>query len=149
AALIPQDPEGAERMTGQLASLLRSSLDTAVRPPLPLAHELKIVKDFLHIERVRFGGRLAHHPQVDPDVCGLAVPRLSLQTLAENSVKYAVSPSRTGATIWIRARLDQSGLRLEVEDDGPGFEEKAELPGHGLALLRERLQMTCGTTATL
>ncbi|HEX7794031.1 MAG TPA: histidine kinase [Vicinamibacterales bacterium] len=149
AALIPQDPVGAERMTGQLASLLRSSLDTAATPLVPLEHELKIVKDYLAIEGVRFGERLTYHVQVDPDVSGLAVPRLSLQTVVENSVKYAVSPSRTGATIWIRARLDRSGLRLEVEDDGPGFDADAELPGHGLSLLRERLQMTCGPTATL
>jgi len=149
AALIPQDPVGAERMTGQLASLLRSSLDTAATPLVPLEHELNVVKDYLDIERVRFGERLTYHVQVDPGVCGVAVPRLSLQTLVENSVKYAVSPRRTGATIWIRARLDQSGLRLEVEDDGTGFGVDAELPGHGLALLRERLQMTCGTAATL
>jgi LytS/YehU family sensor histidine kinase len=149
AALIPQDPVGAERMTGQLASLLRSSLDTAAMPLVPLEHELKIVKDYLDIERVRFGERLTYHVQVDPDVCGLAVPRLSLQTLVENSVKFAVSPSRIGATIWIRARRDQSGLRVEVEDDGPGFGAHAELPGHGLALLRERLQITSGPTATL
>jgi len=116
---------------------------------VPLEHELKIVNDYLDIERVRFGERLTYHVQVDPDVCGLAVPRLSLQTLVENSVKYAVSPSRTGATIWIRARLEAPGLRLEVEDDGPGFDAKAELPGHGLALLRERLQMACSPAATL
>src|SRR5262249_29441511 len=128
AALIPQDPAGAERMTGQLASLLRSSLDTAATPLVPLEHELKIGKDYLDIEQVRFGERLTYHVQVDSEVCGLSVPRLSLQTLVENSVKYAVSPSRIGATIWIRARLDQSELRLEVEDDGPGFEPKIELP---------------------
>jgi two-component system sensor histidine kinase AlgZ len=149
ASLIPQDPTGAERMTGQLASLLRSSLDAAATPLVALEHELKIVKDYLDIERVRFGDRLTYHIQVDQHAGALPVPRLSLQTLVENSVKYAVSPNRTGATIWIRGRLEQTGLRLEVEDDGPGFEPDAELPGHGLALLRERLQMTCGPTATL
>jgi sensor histidine kinase YesM len=149
AALIPQDPTGAERMTGQLASLLRSSLDTAATPLVALEHELQIVKDYLDIERVRFGDRLTYHLQVDRDASALPVPRMSLQTLVENSVKYAVSPNRTGATIWVRGRLERAELRLEVEDDGPGFEADAELPGHGLALLRERLQMTCGPTATL
>lgn len=149
AALIPEDPAGAERMTGQLASLLRSSLDTAATPLVPLEHELKIVKDYLDIERVRFGDRLTYHVDLDRHLCELAVPRLSLQTLVENSVKYAVSPSRTGATIWIRANREPSGLRLEVEDNGPGFQVDGELPGHGLALLRERLLMTCGPSATL
>ena len=148
AALIPQDPVGAERMTGRLASLLRSSLDTASTPLVPLEHELKIVRDYLEIERVRFGDRLRYQIDVDQGTGDLTIPRLSLQTLVENSVKYAVSPSRTGATIWVRIRVGHEVLHLEVEDDGPGFRAASELPGHGLALLRERLQMTYGSTAT-
>ena len=149
AALIPQDPAGAERMTGQLASLLRSSLDTAATPMVALEHELKIVKNYLDIERVRFGDRLTYEFLIDPAVTGMAVPRLSLQTLVENSVKYAVSPSRSGGTIRVGAHLENQRLHLEVEDGGPGFDAAAEIPGHGLALLRERLQMTCGSAATL
>jgi two-component system, LytTR family, sensor histidine kinase AlgZ len=149
AALIPQDPVGAERMTGQLASLLRSSLDTAATPLVPLEQELKIVTDYLEIERVRFGERLRYDIQVDRGLEDMAVPRLSLQTLVENSVKYAVSQSRTGATIHVRARRDNDRVRLDVEDDGPGFESESEPPGHGLALLRERLRMTCGASGTL
>jgi len=149
AALIPQDPVGAERMTGQLASLLRSSLDTAATPLVPLEHELKIVADYLDIERVRFGDRLRYNIEVDGGLQDIAVPRLSLQTLVENSVKYAVSPSRSGAMIQVRARREHDRLRLEVEDNGPGFESAVEPPGHGLALLRERLRMTCGGSGTL
>jgi sensor histidine kinase YesM len=149
AALIPHDPVGAERMTGQLASLLRSSLDTAATPLVPLEHELKNVTDYLGIERVRFGDRLQYEIDVDGGLEGVAVPRLSLQTLVENSVKYAVSPSRFGAMIHVRARREDNRLRLEVEDNGPGFESALEPPGHGLALLRERLRMTCGESGTL
>jgi hypothetical protein len=58
ASLIPSDPSGAERMTGQLAALLRSSLDGAERPLVPLAEELVTVREYLDIERVRFGARL-------------------------------------------------------------------------------------------
>ena len=149
AALIPQDPAGAERMTGQLASLLRSSLDMGATPLVPLEHELKVATDYLEIERVRFGDRLRYDLQVDRGLDDLAVPRLALQTLVENSVKFAVSQSRTGAAIHVRVRRDQDRLCLEVEDDGPGFESALEPPGHGLALLRERLRMTCGVSSTL
>jgi two-component system, LytTR family, sensor histidine kinase AlgZ len=149
AALIPQDPVGAERMTGQLASLLRSSLDSAAKPLVPLEQELKIVADYLDIERVRFGDRLRYEIHVEPGLEQSAVPPLSLQTLVENSVKYAVSPSRSGAIIRVCAARKDGRLDLAVEDDGPGFESDAEPPGHGLALLRERLRMTCGESATL
>ena len=73
------------------------SLDTAATPMVPLEHELKIVTDYLGIERVRFGDRLRYDIEVDGGLEDVAVPRLSLQTLVENSVKYAVSPSRSGA----------------------------------------------------
>jgi LytS/YehU family sensor histidine kinase len=136
-------------MTGQLASLLRSSLDTAATPLVPLEHELKTVTDYLGIERVRFGDRLRYDIEVDRGLEDVAVPRLSLQTLVENSVKYAVSPSRSGAMIQVRARRENDRLHLEVEDDGPGFEPESEPPGHGLALLRERLRMTCGASGVL
>ena len=43
AALVHDDPDGAERMTGQLASLLRSALDNTATPLVTLDEELRIV----------------------------------------------------------------------------------------------------------
>jgi signal transduction histidine kinase len=149
ASLIPTDPAGAERMTGQLASLLRSSLDTAATPVVTLEQELQTVRDYLDIERVRFGDRLRYTIEAVPDLAAARVPRLSVQTLVENSVKYAVSPSREGAAIAIRAERQGPFLQLEVQDDGPGFQPADEPANHGLALLRDRLRMTFGADAAL
>ena len=41
-------------MTGQLASLLRSALDSTAVPLVPLDEELRVVRAYLDIERVRF-----------------------------------------------------------------------------------------------
>ena len=60
AALVHDDPAGAERMTGQLASLLRSALDSTATPLVPLDEELRVVRAYLDIERVRFGDRLRY-----------------------------------------------------------------------------------------
>jgi LytS/YehU family sensor histidine kinase len=77
------------------------------------------------------------------------VPRLALQTLVENSVKYAVSPRREGASLVIAATRTNDRLRVRVTDDGPGFDD-AQIPdGHGLALIRGRLEMLYGREATL
>src|SRR2546428_9950827 len=99
AALIHDDPGGAERMTGQLASLLRSSLDQESTRLVPLRDELRVVRDYLDIEQVRFGGRLRYSVHVPEDALSVPVPRLAVQTLVENSVKYAVSPRREGASL--------------------------------------------------
>ena len=46
AELIHDDPVAAERVVGQLASLLRSSLDDASTPLVPLEQELRVVRDY-------------------------------------------------------------------------------------------------------
>jgi len=149
AALIPEDPEGAERMTGQLASLLRSSLESAHSPLVPLGGELRTVRDYLQIEGVRFGDRLRHSLEVSPDLERTAVPRLALQTLVENSVKYAVTPRREGGVVRVTSEVAGPALRLIVEDDGPGFEPAAAPDHHGLALLRDRLRLSFGDRGSL
>jgi two-component system sensor histidine kinase AlgZ len=149
AALTHDNPAGAERMTNQLASLMRSSLDTASTPLVPLEQELRVVRDYLQIEQVRFGERLRFTVDVPVATGAWQVPRLSLQTLVENSVKFAVSPRREGASIAIRAAATDTGLRLEVEDDGPGFDAAGPANGHGLALLKARLAITFNGRGTL
>jgi sensor histidine kinase YesM len=147
AALIHDDPAGAERMTTQLASLMRSSL-AAPGAVVPLADELAVVRDYLAIERVRFGERLRYAISGD-EAADAVVPRLALQTLVENSVKYAVSPSRDGAAIAVTIADGDGRLRIRVEDDGPGFDARALPAGHGLALLKARLATLYGDRATL
>ena len=68
SALIQDDPAEAERTVERLAALLRFSLDATERGLVPLEHELKIVTDYLDIERTRFGDRLAYAIEIPPDI---------------------------------------------------------------------------------
>ena len=146
AALIPQDPASAERVVGQLASLLRFSLD--LDPLVTLERELKLVADYLAIERVRFAERLRYRFEVDAAVARAVVPRLSVQTLVENSVKYAVSPRREGASIVVVASVNAGIVTVAVADDRPGFSGQ-EADDDGPALLRSRLGAQFGDAAWL
>jgi two-component sensor histidine kinase len=148
AALVRADPAAAERMTGQLAALMRSSLYQEA-PLVTLDEELRVVRAYLEIEQVRFGDRLHYRFDVAADAGDALVPRLAVQTLAENSVKYAVTPRRGPTTIVVRAARGNGRLRLDVHDDGPGFPASARADGHGLALLESRLAMSFGDRARL
>ena len=66
SALIREDPEEAERTVERLAALLRFSLDATQRGLVPLGDELKIVVDYLEIERTRLGERLSYALKVAP-----------------------------------------------------------------------------------
>jgi sensor histidine kinase YesM len=149
AALVHDDPAGAERMTTQLSSLLRSALDSTAVPLVPLDEELRVVRAYLDIECVRFGDRLRYDLHLGDGTAAAAVPRMALQTLVENSVKYAVSPRREGGSIRVTSTATDGRVLITVEDDGPGFNPAGRPEGHGLALLDARLAMLFGDRATM
>jgi LytS/YehU family sensor histidine kinase len=149
AALTREDAARAERMTTQLASLMRSSLDQSSTPLVPLEQEVQSVRDYLEIEHVRFDNRLRYDIQVASEATVVLVPRLALQTIVENSVKYAVSARREGAAVTITGLRANGRVRVEVTDDGPGFNVSTIPDGHGLALIRARLSMLYGDRASL
>ena len=148
ASLVHDDPRAAERMTTELAALMRSSL-SGQTPLVRLDDELRVARAYLSIEQVRFGARLRYSVDVPPHVGETLVPRLSVQTLVENSVKYAVSPRREGASIEISAARANGRVTVRVQDDGPGFDGSSVSGGHGLALLKSRLAISYEGRATL
>jgi two-component system sensor histidine kinase AlgZ len=139
AALVRENPEHAERMVGQLSALLRFSLAAHRHPTTLLRDEIRLVNDYLEIEQARFNGRLRFTVDVPAELSAVEVPPFALQTLVENSVKYAVAPRRTGGEIHVRARAESDNVKLEVRDDGPGFSAEAITSGHGLDTLQSRL----------
>ena len=149
AALTREDAARAERMTTQLASLMRSSLDQSSQPLVPLDQEVQNVRDYLEIEHVRFGNRLRYDIHIGGQAASVLVPRLALQTIVENSVKYAVSPRRDGASVSIVGHRNHGRLRVDVIDDGPGFDAATIPDGHGLALIKARLTLLYGEDASL
>jgi len=149
SSLIPEDPERAEKLIGQMAALLRFSLDAHQAGLVPLSSELKIVEDYLEIERARFGDRLRYHIDLPQDLNGARVPPLSVQTLVENSIKYAIAPSRAGGEILIAGMRQNGRLLVEVSDEGPGFSLESAPAGHGLDNLKSRLATLFGEQAAL
>ena len=147
-ALIPEDPRRAADVLERLSGLLRASLD-ANASLVTLDAELAVVTDYLEIERVRFAERLRYDIDVSAELRRWQVPAFSVQTLVENSVKYAVSARQQGARIAITARSDEDRLVIEVVDDGPGFAGAVMVPGHGLHVLRARLDALYGDRARL
>lgn len=143
----------AVRLISGMSDLLRRVLETDTRE-LQLAEELDLVRKYVEIQQVRFGDRLQVQIDSDEPASATMVPALLVQPLVENAVRHGVSPRIEGGRIHIRARVNQSHLVVEVEDDGPGVPEGWSIPaarghGTGLANLRERLQALYGQAADL
>jgi two-component system LytT family sensor kinase len=121
SALIRESPDEAEEMVSRLGGLLRMTLETAGLQEVPFKAELEFLKHYLDIEQTRFHDRLKVEMAIEPETLDGLVPSMILQPLVENSVRHGVAPRPEGGYIKIKAWRDNSMLRLEVEDDGPGL----------------------------
>lgn len=143
-SMIRDEPKGAEEMLQRLSRLLRYALDSQERSTVPLGDEMKLVSDYLEIERTRFGRRLTFSIDMDAAAMSCEVPPYALQTLVENSMKYAIAPRREGGRIDITVRKEEASLAITVSDDGPGFSHDDLTEGHGLDTLEKRLALLYG-----
>ena len=121
SALIRESPDEADEMVTRLGDLLRMTLETAGLQEVPFKKELEFLKHYLDIEQTRFQDRLKVEMAIEPEALEGLVPSMILQPLVENSVRHGVAPRPEGGCIKIKAWRDNSLLRLEVEDDGPGL----------------------------
>ncbi len=149
SSLIAVNPARAEQIVGQLAALLRASLDTSNQPLIPLRQELAMVESYMDIETVRFGDKLRSSVEVPAELQDAKVPPMSVQSLVENAVKHGITPLSSGGEVLVTASAENGGLRIEVRDTGPGFDLTAIPTGHGLDNLVERLDALFGAKARL
>jgi hypothetical protein len=147
--ILEKDIEPANRMVTKLSSFLRYSLDNDPMLKITLSQELKALKLYLDIEKVRFEERLGLELDIEPEAERALIPSLLLQPLVENAIKYAIAKSEDGGTLRIGARVFAGDLLMEVCDDGHGVElVNGEIPGAngvGLRNTRERLRELYGS----
>jgi two-component system LytT family sensor kinase len=145
--VLLKQTERANAMLARLSSFLRYTLANEPTAQVTLAQEVETLKLYLEIEKMRFEERLRPHFRIDASTIGARLPSLMLQPLIENAIKYAVTPSETGADIWVRAERQGHGVRIEVADSGPGASgsiSSVQSTGVGLANTRDRLMQAYG-----
>src|SRR5262249_38358585 len=104
AALATLDGARAREMCVRLADFLRSSLRLGSKESIPLREELALAKNYLDVERVRFGERLQVHEEIEPACEDCGVPALLLQPLVENAVKHGIAGLVEGGCIRVAAQ---------------------------------------------
>jgi len=142
----------AARMLSRVSDFLRLTLTAPVREEVALADEIDYVRQYLEIERVRFGDRLRTEIDIMPDAWEAAVPAFVLQPLIENAVRHAIAPRESGGAITIEARRTGDTLRVAITDDGPGIGDNGRANGSGrigLSNTRDRLSQLYGDRGRL
>jgi len=146
AALTRKDPGSAERMTLQLAALLRVSLDCVASQEIPLKQELEFLQNYLDIQQTRFRDRLSVSMEVDPDLLSSPVPSLILQPLVENSIRHGIAKSAAAGYVHITAARENGYMKIVIDDNGVGMTSGMGQgqDGVGLGNTRARLRQLYG-----
>jgi LytS/YehU family sensor histidine kinase len=111
-----------------------------------------VIKQYVELQRIRFGDRLNVRYEVDAACEGIAIPTLLLQPLVENALRHGLAPYARPCHLVIGASQIRDKLRLWVSDDGAGLPAGFDLSrdaGTGLRNTRSRLERLYGQAATV
>lgn len=139
STLIDGDGKSAKGMIVKLSSLLRIALEHGSSDLIPLDEELKFVREYLDLEKMRFGTRLAVEWSVDANTRQLLVPQLILQPLVENAIRHGIACSREGGWIEIASRRRDGVFELRVRNSVGGKRPA----GTGVGLRNTEARLKC------
>jgi len=145
-ALIDENPVRARKAITELSNILRSSLSAEKGETVSLEAELKIVKDYLALENMRFEDRLRVEYDIDEDTLDQQVPPMMLQTLVENAIKHGISKQVRGGVVRIVSDFKGNYHRLSVENTGQ-LNGLSSSSGFGLSSTQDRLALLYGEKA--
>jgi two-component system sensor histidine kinase YesM len=86
-----------------------------------LGEELEYARRYLACMKIRFRDSLFFDIEVPPKLLGVRVPKLIVQPIIENAMKYASARQPTWH-LSIRGEAGSGRWTIRVRDDGPGFE---------------------------
>lgn len=147
-ALIDENPAKAKEAVTQLSNILRNTLLMNKNKEILLDEELKIVKDYLDLEHIRYEERLQFDIDVDKEALAKLVPPLIVQAQVENAIKHGISKLPKGGKIHVSAKLNDNELLIEVSNTGTLNTNQPDT-GFGLINSRQRLELLYGTNASI
>ena len=114
---------------GKLGEIFRYSLGKNYGELVPLEQEMTHIKNYMFIQKIRYGDRLQVFYNIDVDAAHVHIPRFILQPIVENAISHGLSNLTSVGTLEVSAFEKKDRLYIEIEDDGEGMvrEKVAEI----------------------
>jgi two-component system, LytTR family, sensor kinase len=146
-ALVDENPQKSKQAINQLSNILRGSLTTEKRGLTKFDDEMKMVKDYLGLESIRFEERLNTEFDIAPGSSDFLVPPLMIQTLVENGVKHGISKLTQGGLIQVTTQIIDDELKIRIRNSGHYVNGTEKYVGLGLSNTIQRLKLLYGDAA--
>ena len=145
-----QDSQRVVQVTKSLATYFRLALNQG-KDLIFLSDEINHVRQYLFIQKQRYGDKLEYEIAENPAFDHLVLPKLVLQPLVENALYHGIKEKEGQGHIKITVQKQDSGLVIRIEDDGVGFQDVADSSqsqlkrgGVGLQNVDQRLKLHFG-----
>ncbi|WP_278281333.1 sensor histidine kinase [Clostridium sp. BL-8] len=121
-SFIRIDPNKARELIINLASYLRYNLELNSEF-IDIKKELQQVKDYIEIEKARFGNKL--NVIYDIDDVNIKIPSLTIQPLVENAIIHGILKDKGLGTVQIIVKEEGEKVKISIIDSGIGISEEA------------------------
>ncbi len=105
-------PVAAHLIAG-LSDILRFILYESGQTLVPLSKELKMLRDYIELEKIRYGNKLDLHIDLPENTDGLQISPLLLLPLVENCFKHGTS--NVLEQPWISLQVSLAGKQLQMK----------------------------------
>lgn len=145
-----QDSQRVVQVTKSLATYFRLALNQG-KDLISLSDEINHVRQYLFIQKQRYGDKLEYEIDEEPDFDNLVLPKLVLQPLVENALYHGIKEKEGQGHIKVSVQRQDIGLVIRIEDDGVGFQATSDSSqsqlkrgGVGLQNVDQRLKLHFG-----
>jgi len=117
--------EGASQtllLLESMSDLLRYNLDK-FNKIVTIEDEIGNVKDYVFIQKERFGERIKFEVEVDEEAYKGLIPCLIIQPLIENSIVHGVQSYTENGFVGLHIRKDNNRIKIIIEDNGVGIDK--------------------------
>ena len=115
--------EKAEQMIVALSKFFRISISRG-QNIIPLKDEIEHVKNYLLIQKIRFGDQFSYTINVEETLYKYYVIKLILQPIVENAIEHGLDEYSNDGKIEIDGKEDEEFIILSVKDNGFGISEE-------------------------
>jgi len=135
------NPEKAIRIIGRIKAVLQFIIHEIQNEFTALESEISFVKNYIQLEKLRYGNRLKIDFIIDGHIENVQIPPMALFFVVENSFKHGSSPDSGNPWIHIWVKTINNKLSIQVENSKPTGYLKKKPVSQTLANLRKRLHM--------
>lgn len=139
-SLIEDKDEAAANILLQLSDLMRYTLYESNHSSIPLQHEVKFIRDYVELERIRHKHNVTINLHSKELAGNFEIAPLILINFVENAFKHGVKSTIAASQVDIRIELENGTLLFFVQNSKPDRLSRDGIHG-GIGLLNARRRL--------